>query len=293
MTGARPLPVVPGVRSWARRPSVLCLAPAWTLTVLFVVGVAAAVTVPFWPSEGSSDQLVRIDDDCLVGVFGALVVLAFSWELQQRKSAYERLAGLIGDLVMAWEGMKRASGINWAVEANLMEAQTDTHRRTLGKRRCKRIDRIYATLREVPAIPRPISLTEMQSKHRDRYHEVLNLNKDIAGVFHSGMDRRHRKPIDLPLVDDTALERLNAAAGNWEKALAAARSHVARWQVLDDLLVRCDTLVRHWWTYVQNDPYYRNPQPEKGQRSRAFDQAKDAVDALRESVGKRSIGHPT
>jgi hypothetical protein len=88
--------------------------------------------------------------------------------------------------------------------------------------------------------------------------------------------------------DPRTLERLSEAMSEWECALAAAKAAVARWRVLDELIDRCDALVKRWWLHVGDDPGYRC----QDKRLIAHHQADEALTVLCEGVTRRNIGHP-
>lgn len=279
-------PVQPGVPSGARRPGILCLAPARSL---LLGGVAAAFLAVLVRWGG-----LALPDDT---VFWAIVLSAFALlvagEFRAREADHARLCDRVGAVHVAWLGLERASGLSWAVEQNLMDAD-DRYRLLLSPEQKESLHRIYVSLRDLALPGRPVTGEELRRQRHDRDRTLRRLNRDIIGIFGSRALAGGREPFEVCRVDREGLARLDAAMTQWDEAVAAAVAAVVRWPVLSRALERCDLLVKESWLYVLNDPCYRDGDEEKERRrALAHRQAEDAVNALRDGVGSRSIGHPT
>lgn len=100
------------------------------------------------------------------------------------------------------------------------------------------------------------------------YEDLLSKSETSGSV--GGLERasggspRHRflrksdDRICLPAVDEAVPVRLDSADTEWDHAIARAPSTVSGRPVVDHLIQLCDVLPHYWWTFVQNDPYYRN-----------------------------------
>jgi hypothetical protein len=279
-------PVLPGVPSGARRPGVLCLAPAWSLTL---GGLALAVLgLGTWRELVEPPRAVEF-----WGIVITVYSLLVAGESSSRTTVYARLSDRIGDLYAAWRGLEQASGLSWAVERNLTDAE-NAYRLLLSPEQKESIGRIHDSLREIAVPGRPVTIDALRRHRQERYHAVWRINRDIIRVFGSQRLARGRAPMSMCRMDPEGLVRLNSAMGEWERALAAAMAAVPRWPVLTLALGRCDVLVKDWWVHVLDDPYHRDPDDEREpRRTRAHREAERAVEAVRDGVACRSLGHPT
>ena len=279
-------PILPGVAAAARRPGALVLAPAWMLTLTpLLLGLCAWLVR--WLDLGTTNTVTAS------GTVLSAVLLLIGWELKLRRDSYQQVVNAVAELVVAWERMKLASCISRAVESNLQWALHADNRELVGDERMKSVRRIGAELRQVAPTRRPITVSALFKLQRRRYRTVKKSNTDLRKVFASRENFRGQVPLEPPLVDAPALERLTEATGQWEAALALARASMTRWPVLEQLVVQCNTLVRQWWVYAQNNPYYRDPTADAEERLRWFEEAKEFMDAFREGIATRTIGQST
>ena len=226
-------------------------------------------TWPRWLDLGTANTVTAS------GTVLSAVLLLIGWELKLRRDSYQQVVNAVAELVVAWERMKLASCISRAVESNLQWALHDDNRELVGDERMKSVRRIGAELRQVAPTRRPITVSALFKLQRRRYRTVKKSNTDLRNLFASQGNFRGQAPLEPPLVDAPALERLTEATGQWEAALALARASMTRWPVLEQLVVQCNTLVRQWWVYAQNDPYYRDPTADAEERLRWFEEAKE------------------
>ena len=279
--------VLPGVSTSARRPGVLVLVPAWTLTLALLilpplVAYVARCVDPKY--QGASITLV--------GIVVSSTIIVMSWEVQHRHSNYQRMMQSVAGIITAWECMKHASGIGRALEQNIIESRKPEAKKILGSARSESIEEVRQSVRDIESPLSVTTLGRLSALRKERYKDIKRFNMCIVKQWVSKKDGTHADSLDLPLIDEAAVERLVKASAEWDQAVALLRASVARWPVLDDITNRADILVQRWWTYAKNDPYYRNKDLTR-QRDHAFHDASDYIELFRHSMATRRIGHRT